>query len=185
MRDEKIQRLKGLILEHSYQKREVKLASGRLSDFYFDGKQTTLHPEGLTLVGEWMFEKIREHFAEAQAVGGPTLGADPIAASVAVTSFLRGHPLFAFIVRKEAKGHGTMNWIEGARHLKPGMRVVLVEDVITTGGSILKARDRVSEAGLAPRGVVVIVDREEGGREALEAAGLKVVSLFTKTDLLL
>lgn len=178
------QRLKELILQFSYQKREVRLASGRMSDFYFDGKQTTLHPEGATLVGQLMAELAGEHFAEAEAVGGPTLGADPIATAIAVTSFLRGFPLKSFIVRKEPKGHGTMNWIEGATHLKAGMRVILVEDVITTGGSILKACTAVREAGLIPVGVMVIVDREEGGREALEADNLRVRSLFTKTELL-
>jgi len=181
---ERRRRLKELILKFSYQKREVRLASGRMSDFYFDGKQTTLHPEGATLVGQLMGELAAEHFAEAQAVGGPTLGADPIATAIAVTSFLRGFPLLSFIVRKEPKGHGTMSWIEGASHLRPGMRVILVEDVITTGGSILKACKAVREAGLVPLGVMVIVDREEGGREALEAEGLKVASLFTKTELL-
>jgi orotate phosphoribosyltransferase len=184
MREEKIRRLKEILLEYSYQKKTLRLASGKMSDFYFDGKQTTLHPEGSALVGEWMFEKILEHFPEAQAVGGPTLGADPIATAISLTSFLRGNPLPAFIVRKEPKGHGTMSWIEGARHLKPGMRVVLVEDVITTGGSLLKAAEKVREAGLVSKGVVVLVDREEGGKESLEAEGLKVVSLFGKSELL-
>jgi len=180
----KLARLKELILEFSYQKRQVTLASGRQSDFYFDGKQTTLHPEGATLVGSLMFDQIQENFPEVRAVGGPTLGADPIASAVSIISHFRTQPLSAFIVRKEPKGHGTMNWIEGARHLRPGMRVVLVEDVITTGGSILKACRHVQEAGLIPRGILVVVDREEGGREALEEAGLKVLSLFTKSSLL-
>lgn len=177
------QRLKELILQFSYQKREVKLASGRMSDFYFDGKQTTLHPEGAALVGQGMMDLIQGHFPEAGAVGGPTLGADPIATSVSLDSYRRGFPIPAFIVRKEPKGHGTMSWIEGAGHLKAGMRVVLVEDVITTGGSILKACRAVRDAGLVPLGVIVVVDREEGGREALEAEGLKVLSLFKKSDL--
>ena len=184
MRPDKVARLRELLLEFSYQKRVVQLASGRTSDFYFDGKQTSLHPEGANLIGEWMLEKIRGEFAEARAVGGPTLGADPIATAVSVLSFQRNHPLFAFIVRKEPKGHGTMNWIEGARHLKPGMRVILVEDVITTGGSILKAAKQVREAGLIPRAVLVIVDRQEGGRETIEANGLEVRSLFTKQELI-
>lgn len=177
------QLLKDLILRFSYQKREVRLASGRMSDFYFDGKQTTLHPEGATLVGTGMMDLIQTHFPEAGAVGGPTLGADPIATSVSLISYSRGFPIPAFIVRKEPKGHGTMSWIEGASHLRPGMRVVLVEDVITTGGSILKACRAVRDAGLVPLGVVVVVDREEGGREALEADGMKVFSLFKKSDL--
>ncbi|HCU23715.1 MAG TPA: orotate phosphoribosyltransferase [Deltaproteobacteria bacterium] len=184
MNPEKKQRLKELLLKFSYQKREVRLASGRLSDFYFDGKQTTLHPEGGSLVGEWMAELIQEKFPEAQAVGGPTLGADPITSVVSLMAYARAFPLFGFIVRKEPKGHGTMSWIEGASHLQAGMRVVLVEDVITTGGSILKAWRVVREAGLVPLGVLVVVDREEGGKEALEAEGLKVFSLFTKSELL-
>ena len=178
------ERLKEILLQFSYQKREVRLASGRMSDFYFDGKQTTLHPEGASLVGKGMMDLIQAHFPEAGAVGGPTLGADPIATAVSLASFARGFPISAFIVRKEAKGHGTMSWIEGARHLRPGMRVVLVEDVITTGGSILKACRAVREAGLVPLGVIVVVDREEGGREALEADGLRVLSLFKKSELL-
>ncbi len=183
LNQEKRARLKELLLKFSYQKKQVTLASGRVSDFYFDGKQTTLHPEGAALVGELLYEVILAEFPEAQAVGGPTLGADPIATAVSLISFQQGHPIFAFIVRKEAKGHGTMNWIEGAAHLQGGMKVVLVEDVITTGGSILKACRQVVDAGLHPQGVLVIVDREEGGREALEAEGLKVVSLFKKREL--
>jgi orotate phosphoribosyltransferase len=182
--DALLKRLRELLLEFSYQQKEVKLASGRLSNFYFDGKQTSLHPEGAAAIGRLMFEAVQEHFPKARAVGGPTLGADPLATAVALVSFQQGKPLFSFIVRKEPKGHGTMSWIEGARHLQPGMQVVLLEDVITTGGSLLKAAERVREAGLEPLGVVVLVDRQEGGREALEKAGLKVVSLLTKAQLL-
>ena len=183
MTDIKRDRLKELILAYSYQQREVTLASGRKSNFYFDGKQTTLHPEGATLVGEIMGDCISAHFPQAQAVGGPTLGADPIAVAIGVVSFRRGFPLNTFIVRKAPKGHGTMSWIEGASHLKPGMRVVLVEDVITTGGSLIQASRRVFEAGLVPLGVIVLVDREEGGSENIEKEGIKVVSLFKKSDL--
>lgn len=182
MNEPSLAKLRNLILEYSYQEKEVRLASGKTSNFYFDGKQTTLHPEGASLVGELMFDRIREHFPEAQAVGGPTLGADPIATAIAVISFQKGSPLNCFIVRKEAKSHGTMNWLEGTRHLRPGMKVVLVEDVITTGGSLLKSLQRVREAGLVPLGVLVLVDREEGGREAIEKEGLRVVSLFKKSD---
>jgi orotate phosphoribosyltransferase len=179
-----INRLKELLLKYSYQKKNVQLASGKMSDFYFDGKQTTLHPEGATLVGRLMYETIRTNFPDAEAVGGPTLGADPIATAISVISQQQGHPLFAFIVRKEPKGHGTMNWIEGVSHLKPSMKVILVEDVITSGSSLLKACRQVKEAGFHPVGVVVIVDREEGGRETIEKEGLKVVSLFKKSELL-
>lgn len=180
----KLERLKGIILKYSYERREVTLASGRKSNFYFDGKQSSLHPEGGVLIGELMFEDIFSKFPQAQGVGGPTLGADPIVASIAQVSFRRGFPLNPFIVRKTPKGHGTKNWLEGAKHLFPGMRVVLVEDVITTGGSLLKAAQHVRDFGLVPVGVTVIVDREEGGRENIEADGLAVSSLFTKSDLI-
>lgn len=178
------ERLKEIILKYSYQRREVTLASGRKSDFYFDGKQTTLYPEGARAVGRLMMDRIQTVFPQAQAVGGPTLGADPIVTAIGLISLERGHPLMTFIVRKAPKGHGTMSWIEGGSHLRSGMRVVLVEDVITTGGSLIKACDKVREAGLHPFGCLVVVDREEGGREALEAHGLKVESLFTKSEIL-
>jgi len=180
---EKKARLREIILNYSYQEREVRLASGRISNFYFDGKQTTLHPEGATLVGELLWELITQEFPEVQGVGGPTLGADPIGTAIGMVSFRRGRPLATFIVRKEVKGHGTQNWIEGAKHLRPGMRVVLVEDVITTGGSLLKACAKVKQSGLWPIGVAVLVDREEGGRENIEADGLKVAALFKKSDI--
>lgn len=183
MKQEKMNRLKELILQYSYQEKEVQLASGKMSDFYFDGKQTTLHPEGASLVGELMLETIRGEFPEVRAVGGPTLGADPIGTAVGIAAFNKGILLHTFIVRKQPKGHGTMNWIEGDRHLRSGMRVVLVEDVITTGASLLESFQRVKNVGLVPVGVVVLVDREEGGRENLEAHGLKVVSLFKKSEL--
>lgn len=176
-------RLKELILKYSYQNKAVTLASGRKSNFYFDGKQTTLHPEGAYLVGKLVHQAIENRFPEAQAVGGPTLGADPIVTAVGFVSYLKGYPLKPFIVRKSPKGHGTMAWIEGAAHLRPGMRVVLVEDVITTGGSLIKSLQRVKEAGLVPVGGIVLVDREEGGKEALAEEGLPVISLFKKSDL--
>ena len=183
MRPDKVARLRELLLEFSYQKRVVQLASGRTSDFYFDGKQTSLHPEGANLIGEWMLEKIRGEFAEARAVGGPTLGADPIATAVSVLSFQRHHPLFAFIVRKEPKGHGTMNWIEGARHLKPGMRVVLVEDVITTGGAVRDATRALREAGAVVETVVCAIDRSPGSENPLSDVGLEVRAVLTKDQL--
>ena len=184
MNPEKTQRLKEILLAYSHEAREVTLASGRKSSFYFDGKQTTLHPEGLSLVAEGMLELVLLHFPECQAVGGPTLGADPLTAGVVMQSWRNSSPLHGFIVRKNPKGHGTRAWIEGAKHLRLGMRVVLLEDVITTGGSLIRACEKVRAAGLVPKGVVVLVDREEGGREALEAEGLKVFSLFRKSELL-
>jgi orotate phosphoribosyltransferase len=111
-----------------------------------------------------------------------TMGADPIASAVSLTSFLEGTPLPAFYVRKEPKGHGTNQWLEGKKALPPGARVAVVEDVVTTGASTLKAVERVRGEGFQVGGVVALVDREEGGRSAVEAAGVKLLSLFTRSD---
>lgn len=177
-------RLKELLLENSYQKKEIRLASGRISDFYFDGKQTTLHPEGAFLVGALLYEAICRSGRRVEAIGGPTLGADPIVSAVSLASYLRGNPLPAFIIRKEPKKHGTSSWIEGEKNLNASMQVALVEDVITSGGSILKAIEQVERAGYFVSLLLTLVDREEGGRENLEAKGYKLLSLFTKTELL-
>ncbi|MBF0491459.1 MAG: orotate phosphoribosyltransferase [Deltaproteobacteria bacterium] len=176
--------LKQILLQNSYEQREVKLASGRLSNFYFDGKQTALSAEGAFLIGECFFDLFQKSGRRIQAVGGPTLGADPIVSAVSLISYLKNSPLPAFIIRKEPKKHGTAKWIEGDKNLKLGMQVALVEDVVTSGGSILKAAERVEEAGYFVSLMATIVDREEGGREAIEAKGYRLLSLFTKTELL-
>jgi orotate phosphoribosyltransferase len=176
-------RLKQIIIELSYEKRNVTLASGRQSDFYFDGKQTTLHPEGGYLTGKLFFEAIRD-VEGVEGVGGLTLGADPIATSTSVVSFLEGKPIPGFIIRKEPKGHGTGAWLEGRKNLKPGARVVIVEDVVTSGGSSMKAIKRAEEEGLKVLGVVTLVDREEGGRENIEKEGYWLRSIFTKSEIL-
>ncbi len=178
------QRLKQILLEKSYEKRNVILASGKTSDFYFDGKQTTLSAEGAFLVGHLFLEAIDDSGKKVEAIGGPTLGADPIVAAVSLASFLKGKPIPAFIVRKEPKGHGTGAWIEGVKNLKPGMQVALVEDVVTSGGSILKAVQQVEKAGYFVSLLMTIVDREDGGAQALKAKGYPLISLFTKTELL-
>jgi orotate phosphoribosyltransferase len=175
-------RLKQIILELSYEKRNVVLASGRESDFYFDGKQTTLHAEGGMLVGKLFYEAIKD-VPGVQAVGGITLGADPIATATSINALLSGQPLHAFIIRKEPKGHGTGQWLEGRKNLPPGTKVVIVEDVVTTGGSSLKAVNRAKEEGLEVLGIVTLVDREEGGRETIEAEGYWLKSIFVKSEL--
>ncbi|GAB7026085.1 orotate phosphoribosyltransferase [Geotalea toluenoxydans] len=176
-------RLKQIILELSYEKRKVVLASGRESDFYFDGKQTTLHPEGGYLTGKLFFEAIKD-VEQLEGVGGLTLGADPIATATSVVSFLEKQPIPAFIIRKEPKGHGTGAWLEGRKNFKPGARVVIVEDVVTSGGSSIKAIKRAEEEGLKVLGVVTLVDREEGGRENIEKEGYWLKSIFTKSEVL-
>src|SRR5512137_894714 len=176
------EKLKQIILELSYEKRLVTLASGRQSDFYFDGKQTTLHAEGGFLVGKLFYEAIKD-VQGVQAVGGITLGADPIATATSIAAFLASNPLHAFIIRKEPKGHGTGQWLEGRKNLPPGTRVVIVEDVVTTGGSSMKAVNRAKEEGLDVLGIVSLVDREEGGRENIEQEGYWLRAIFTKSEL--
>ena len=175
-------RLLAMLTERSFARRKVTLASGRESDFYIDCKKTVLTAEGHWLVGKLMFAGVRSKFAQAVGVGGLTMGADPIASAVSLVSFLGGAPLQAFLVRKEPKGHGTGQWIEGLSSLPAGAPVVVVEDVITTGGSTIKAIERSRAEGLNPVGAFTLVDRQEGGREAIEATGVQVISLFARSD---
>jgi len=178
-------RLLELLKTLSWQRGEVTLASGRRSDFYFDCRQTALHAEGAVLIGRLVFEHVRSLRQKGVAidgVGGPTLGADPIATATAVHSFLAGEPVHAFIVRKEPKSHGTGTWLEGLRNLAAGSRVLVVEDVVTSGASMLAALERVRSAGLVPVALLCIVDRGEGGRDSLVASGLPYTSLFTRFD---
>ena len=175
-------RLLALLTEKSFAKKKVVLSSGRESDFYIDCKKTALTAEGHVLVGRELFRLIRERAPEAVGVGGLTMGADPIASAVALTSFLEGHALHAFYVRKEPKGHGTGQWIEGLTAFAPGAKVAVVEDVVTTGASAIKAIERAKAEGLIPVGAFSLVDRDEGGREAIEATGVKVHALFTRRD---
>ncbi|MCG8417863.1 MAG: orotate phosphoribosyltransferase [Proteobacteria bacterium] len=174
-------RLLELLRELSYQEREVILSSGQRSNFYIDCKQVSLSAEGHFLIGQLFGRVIAAVAPRAEAVGGLTLGADPLASAVSLVSFLAGRPLHAFIVRKEPKGHGTGQWIEGAQNLRPGMPVVIVEDVITTGASTLRAVERARGAELDVVHVVALVDREEGGRQAVTARA-PLTALFVKRD---
>jgi orotate phosphoribosyltransferase len=177
-------RLLALLRELSFERRRVVLASGKESDFYVDCKRTALTAEGHVLVGRLLFDRIRRLRPPVRGAGGLTLGADPLASAVALTSFLAGEPVDAFIVRKEPKGHGTGQWVEGRRTLPDGSRVAVLEDVVTTGGSALKAIERCRAEGLVPVGCFALVDRQEGGREAIEAQGVPVDALFTRQDFL-
>ncbi len=178
------QRLKEILLEKSYRQGAFKLTSGKTSDFYVDGKQTTLSAEGAFLCGKLLFDLIKNEEHPIDAVGGMTLGADPIVTAVSIASFLAKSPIPAFIVRKEAKGHGTGNYIEGLGNMEKGCRVALVEDVVTTGGTLLKVIERVEEAGFTVGLVVTLVEREEGGAAALQNAGYPLKWLFSRTELL-
>lgn len=174
--------LLALLTEKSFAKKRVVLASGRESDFYVDCKKTVLLAQGHWLVGRLLFDAIRRQAPQAAGVGGLTMGADPLASAVSLVSHLAGAPLPAFLVRKEPKGHGTGQWVEGLTAFAPGAKVAIVEDVVTTGGSALKAIERAKAEGLVPVGVFALVDREEGGKEALEASGLPVHALFRRRD---
>lgn len=178
------QRLKELLLEKSYRQGKVMLSSGRESDFYIDGKQTTLDAEGAYLCGKLLFGLIRDSQVAINGVGGMTLGADPLVTAVSLVSFLENKPIPAFIVRKEAKGHGTQNYIEGKSNLQPGAVVALLEDVVTSGGTLLQVIERVEAQGFKVGMVATVVDRQEGGSEALAAAGYKLETIFTRRELL-
>lgn len=175
-------RLLTLLRERAFSEREVVLSSGKPSRFYIDCKQVSLHAEGAFLIGQLVRAVIARTAPEAEAVGGLTLGADPLATAVSVASFVAGRPLHAFLVRKEPKGHGTDQWLEGQGNLRPGMPVVVLEDVITTGASTLRAVERARGAGLEVARVVALVDREEeGGRAAVEAE-TPLTALYDRRD---
>jgi orotate phosphoribosyltransferase len=178
-------RLIDLILVRTFKytdKPTFNLASGKKSNYYFNCKPTTLNSEGLFLVGNLMLNLIKSRKTwKIKGIGGLTLGADPVAAAIAYTAHVRGEPLEAFVVRKEPKKHGTMLWIEG--QVKKGDRVLIVEDVITTGNSTIKAIKRAEESGLKVMGVAVLIDREEGGKEAVTSHGLPFRALLTKEEI--
>jgi orotate phosphoribosyltransferase len=173
------ERLRTLLKEQSLLFGEFVLASGKKSNFYFDSKRTTLLPEGAWLAAREILRVIRERGIEADAIGGLTLGADPIVCPVAALSHVEGPPLRAFIVRKESKEHGTGRKIEG--QLEPGSRVIIVDDVVTTAGSTLKAIEAAEEAGHEVVAVICLVDREQGGAEAL--AKYPFIPLYRKAEI--
>jgi orotate phosphoribosyltransferase len=174
-------RLAELLAERSARRGQFTLASGRTSSLYIDARLTTMSPEGLALIGPLGLVALDQSGWRVDAVGGLTLGADPIAYAIAYASALAGAPLRAFTVRKEAKSHGTGKLVEGP--FRSGDRVAVVEDTITTGGSALRAVEAVRAAGGDVAGVLALVDREEGGRETLEAAGLRVIALIRAADI--
>lgn len=176
-------RLAKLLYERSYKEGKFILTSGRESDFYFDGKQTALHPEGAFLIGHLFNHIIKDH-TDITAVGGLTLGADPLVTATSVISYQLGRPLPAFIVRKSPKGHGTNQYLEGLSNLQTGKPVAMLEDVVTTGGSLLTACERVKKAGFTIGMLCTVLDREEGGNEAIKAAGYELHSIFRRSELL-
>ncbi|NWF52487.1 MAG: orotate phosphoribosyltransferase [Nitrospirae bacterium] len=179
-------RLIELILEKAFKYSEepvFKLVSGRMSNYYFNCKAVTLHPEGMHLIGNLIFEMIKD--SDIKGIGGLSLGADPIAYAVTYTSYLKGKPVEAFIVRKTPKNHGIRpggQVIEG--NVKKGDRVVIVDDVITTGKSTIEAIAKAKEEGLEIVKVIALIDRQEGGRETIEALGYKVYSIITRDEVM-
>lgn len=178
------ERLKQLVLEHAFQFSEVpafKLVHGGLSSFYFNCKRVTLDPEGQYLIGNLAFAAIQD--TKVKAIGGLTLGADPIANAVAYTSWLQGTPVQSFVVRKKQKDHGTASLIEG--RVERGDRVVVVDDVVTTGGSTLQAIAACRQNGLEVIKVVVLVDRQEmNGRENILKEVPDVEALLTTEEIM-
>ncbi len=177
------ERLGEIILERSFRYSEnppFTLASGRQSNFYFNCKPTTLDPEGMNLIGAIIFDMVKD--SSITAAGGLTLGADPIANALSVISYQKGKPIKSFIVRKDVKDHGTRNAIEGS--VKSGDRVLIIDDVITTGGSTITAIEQARKAGLIIDGVITLIDREEGGRENIEQHIANVRSVLTRTEVM-
>jgi orotate phosphoribosyltransferase len=175
------QRLLELLRTRAFERKSVVLASGKTSDFFIDCKQAVLTAEGHALVGEVMLDRLAR-LPACDAVAGVELGGCPLASAVSLCSFLRGRPLDAIYVRKDAKDHGSKRLLEGNSRLTPGAAVALLEDVVTTGGSTLRAAAKLREAGYRVVGIVALVDRSEGGRAALEADGLVVESVFDRKD---
>lgn len=178
------ERLIEIVLEKTFKYSEnppFTLVSGRKSNYYFNCKPTTLDPEGMNLIGEILFSMLAR--ADVTAAGGLTLGADPIANALAVISFQKGRPIKSFIVRKDVKDHGVKNAIEGS--VSRGDRVVVLDDVITTGGSTITAISKAREAGLVVERVIVLIDREEeDGRQNIEVQGVTVEAVLTRTEIM-
>ena len=167
--------LKDLLMARSVKRGNFILASGKASNIYIDARLTTMSPEGMVLIGKLALDAIRKRGWNPDAVGGLTMGADPVSFSISHTSALQNNPVRAFSVRKEAKGHGTGNRIEGP--FKSGDKVVVIEDVITTGKSAIQAIDAIEAAGGDILGVLAIVDRQDGGREAIAERGYEAITL--------
>jgi orotate phosphoribosyltransferase len=178
--DPRRERLRDILREKSVRFGDFLLASGRRSDIYVDVRQTSLHPEGATLIGELLLERL---LPTIDAVGGPTLGADPVATAIAIASFRAGTARPAFLIRKAAKSHGAGNRLEGLGNVPAGAAVAIVEDTTTTGGSLLDAVEAAREAGLTVVQALCVVDREEGAATRISEAGLPFTALFTRRDL--
>ena len=173
------QSLLDLFCQFAYQEGDFVLSSGSRSSYYINGKQVTLHPQGALAIGRLVFNMIPK---DIQAVAGLTLGADPIVSAVSVVSALEGRPIPALIVRKEAKGHATQAYIEGPT-LSEGVEVIVLEDVVTTGQSAMKAVTRLRDAGYTVNKVISLIDRQQGGGEYYKSVNLQFEAVFSITDI--
>lgn len=165
--------------QSAYQEGDFVLSSGQSSTYYINGKLVTLHPLGALAIGRLLLNMLPQ---QTQAVAGLTLGADPIVSAVSVVSAYENQPIIALIIRKEAKGHGTMAYIEGPQ-LPSGAQVVVLEDVVTTGQSALKAVHRLQDAGYQVNQIISLIDRQQGGAQLYQEAGLQFNALFTIDEL--
>ena len=179
--NEKEQLLK-ILKSLSYEEGDFVLASGKRSTYYIDAKETTLNPEGMFHTGSIMYTMVRE-IPGIDAVGGVSIGGDPLVCSVVLAAYSKKDKLVGFLIRKEPKGHGTNRWVEGGKNLKKGMNVIILEDVVTTGGSSLKAIEATENEGYIVRGIIAILDRLEGGKDIIESKGYLFNSIFTLNDL--
>lgn len=181
--EKKKERLAKIIIERSFKYSEdppFTLASGKKSNYYFNCKPTTLDPEGMNLIGEIIFDLLKND--DVTAAGGLTLGADPIANAVSVISFQKGKPIKSFIVRKDVKEHGTKSAVEG--NVSAGEKVIIIDDVITSGASTITAIEQAEKAGLIVDKVVALIDREEGGRENILRYIKDIDAVFTRTQIM-
>ncbi|HEY3234296.1 MAG TPA: orotate phosphoribosyltransferase [Polyangiaceae bacterium] len=182
MVDPRRERLIELLRTRSYERRQVNLSSGQKSDFFIDCKQTVLTAEGHALAGELLFE-VLARLPDCEAVAGVALGGCPLASAVSLVSHQRQRPLDALYVRSERKDHGSAKILEGDKSLRPGLRVALLEDVITTGGSSLRAVQVLSDAGARVVGIAALVDRDEGGADNIRQAGIAFTALVSRAEI--
>ncbi|MEE9284286.1 MAG: orotate phosphoribosyltransferase [Dehalococcoidia bacterium] len=174
--DPRRERLKELIQQKAVLRGSFTLASGEKSSYYFDGRRVTHDAEGVALLGAIVADLLKG--TDVEAVGGPATGANPIVTATQLAAYREGRPLSGFFVRSEKKGHGTDRLVEGCLPERRGARVVIVDDVVTTGGSLRRAIEAVEAQGCVVAKVVVLVDRRQGGCEALRAQGYDVEALF-------
>jgi orotate phosphoribosyltransferase len=172
-------KLLDLFCQLAYQEGDFVLSSGQSSSYYINGKQVTLHPQGALAIGRILLSLLPQ---DTQAVAGLTLGADPIVSAVSVVSAYENRPIPALIIRKEAKGHGTKAYIEGP-NLSAGAKIIVLEDVVTTGQSAMKAVERLRDAGYTVDTVISLIDRLQGGAEFYQSVGLNFQAVFTIKDI--